>query len=137
MEGRLDEARATIIKNALMNDNFAVGSDGWLEEHHITRDEYDAFLEYPARLAAMYEWRQMNMDVGSVEVELTFVKHSGKVGSDDEQWSVFAPQADTAKVLMVAQTGPVTATLTPKQMPLPMGDEVGIFDKVTGEVLDG
>ena len=134
MPARLDESRTTIIANALTNDNFAVGSEAWLENHHITKDEWNAFLEYPTRLARMYEWREANMDAGTVEVPLTFTSHSGKVGSEEEKWTVFAPQVDTTKIMRVAETGEVVATLTPKQMPLPIDDAV-MVNPETGEVV--
>lgn len=137
MEGRLTEDRATIISNALKTDGTFVGSPEWLQSHYIEPWEWEAYLEYPVRLAQMYEWQEMNKDVGSVDVALTFTKHSGKVGSNEETWSVFAPQSDTAKILMVAETGEVTATLTPKQMPLPIDDGMVILDANTGEVVSG
>jgi hypothetical protein len=134
MPARLDESRTTIIANAIVNDNFAVGSPAWLENHHIEKDEWDAFLDYPTRLARMYEWREANMDVGSVEVSLTFATHSGKVGSDEEKWTCFAPQADTARILRVAESGKVVAQLFPEQMPLPL-EGVGMVDLETGELV--
>ena len=137
MPARLGEERATIIINAIRGDNFQIGSEPWLEEHHITADEFDTFLEYGLRLAQMYEWQEVNKEIGSVDVALTFTKHSGKVGSSEETWSVFAPQTDTAKILRVAETGEVTATLTPKQMPLPLDDGMVMVDANTGEVVGG
>lgn len=137
MEGRLGEDRAQIISNAIQNDNFAVGSDGWLDSHHVTKDEYEAFLEYAVRLAKMYDWREVNSEVGSVEVGLTFTSHSGKVGSEEEKWTVFAPQTDTARIMRVAETGRVTAVLTPEQMPLLLDEGMGVFDMETGEVIRG
>lgn len=130
----LTEDRAQIIANAVRNDGTFCGSKEWLGDHHIGKDEWDAFLEYPIRLAQMYEWREANLTVGSCEVELTFTKHAGKVGSDDEQWTVFAPQVDTSKILRVAETGTVVAQLFPKQMPMD-GENVALVNVSTGEVL--
>lgn len=134
MPARLGEDRANIIMNAVLTDGTFCGTPEWLESHHITREEFETFLEYPARLARMYEWRESNMAVGSVEAELTFTKHSGKVGQDEESWTVFAPTGDTQKILRVAETGKVIAQLTPQQMPLDL-DGVVMVDERTGEVV--
>ncbi len=115
MKGRLDESRANIIREAIRND---AGSDDWLEYHYVTRDELEMFLDYAVTLSKMYEWRESNAELGSVEVSLTFTKHSGRVGSGEEQWTVFAPQTDTTKIIRVAETGRVIAQLTPEQMPI-------------------
>lgn len=130
----LTEDRAIIIANAIRNDGTFAGSPEWLSDHRVTKDEWEAFLDYPVRLAQMYEWREANLTVGSCEVELTFTKHAGKVGSDDEQWTVFAPQVDTSKILRVAETGTVVAQLFPKQMPM-TGENMALVNTETGEVL--
>lgn len=137
MPARLGEERAQLIINAIHNDPTFFLSDGWCSEHNVTKEECETFLDYGLRLAQMYEWQEMNKEVGSVDVALTFTKHSGKVGSSEETWSVFAPQTDTAKILRVAETGEVTATLTPKQMPLPLDDGMVMVDANTGEVVGG
>ena len=134
MPARLGEDRAQLIVNAIHSDPSLFGTARWCDEHHIGMDEVETFLEYGLRLAQMYDWRDSNMDVGSVEVELTFTTHSGKVGSDEEKWACFAPQHDTSKILRVAETGKVIATLTPQQMPLDI-DGVVMVSEITGEVL--
>lgn len=134
METRLNEGKANIIRNAIINDGTFCGTPEWCESHHVERGEFLTLLEYGVRLAAMYDWKDVNTEVGSVDVELTFVKHSGKVGQDEETWTVFAPQSDTSKILLVAEGGAINATLTPKQMPLPL-EGMGVFDRATGEVL--
>ena len=136
MPARLGEDRAQIILNAVHNDPTFFLSDSWCDEHNVTKEEVETFLEYGLLLARMYEWRELNMDVGSVEVLLTFTTHSGKVGSDEEKWTCFAPQADTARILRVAESGKVIAQLSPEQMPLPL-DGVGMVDLETGEVFSG
>ena len=135
MSDKLTEDRAQIIYNAVMNDPSFFLQDGWLLEHHVTRDECETFLQYAVDLARMYEWREANRTVGAVEVPLEFTKHSGKVGSDDEQWTVFAPQVDTTKILRVAESGKVIATLEPEQMPLPLDGDLAVVDMSTGELL--
>lgn len=137
MQGRLGEDRAQIILNAIHNDPTFFLSDGWCEDHNVTKDECETFLEYGLRLAKMYDWRAVNSEVGSVEVGLTFTSHSGKVGSEEEKWTVFAPQTDTTRIMRVAETGRVTAVLTPEQMPLPLDEGMGVFDMETGEVIRG
>ena len=137
MPARLGEERAQLIINAIHNDPNFFLSDGWCEEHRVTKEECELFLEYGLRLAQMYEWQESNREVGSVEVGLTFTTHSGKVGSNEEKWACFAPQSDTAKILRVAETGEVTATLTPKQMPLPLDEGMVMVDASTGEVVGG
>ena len=134
--GRLGEDRANIIRNAILTDGTFCGTPEWLESHHVDREEFEAFLDYAVRLSQMYDWRDANRDVGSVEVALTFTKHSGKVGSSQETWQVFAPTADTMRILRVAESGEVDATLTPRQMPLDL-DGVALVDVETGEVVGG
>lgn len=123
-----------IIANAIRNDGTFVGTEPWLDEHHVTRDEYDAFMEYPARLARMYDWKERNLGVGGVGVQLTFVKHTGKVGSGEETWTVHAPVSDTTKILTVAEHGVVDAQLFPTQLPLDFDGCVTV-DVATGEVV--
>jgi len=131
---RLSEDRARIIANAIESDGFAVGSVPWLEEHHVEADEFASFLEYPVRLAQMYDWKERNLGVGGVGVQLTFVKHTGKVGSGEETWTVHAPVSDTTKILMVAEHGVVDAQLFPTQLPLDIDGCVTV-DVATGEVV--
>lgn len=50
---------------------------------------------------------------------------------------MFIPQSDTNKVLAVAESGDVTARLTPRQMPLPFKEGVKVVNEFTGEVLNG
>lgn len=134
MPARLTEDRANIIANAIRNDGTFCGTPEWLESHFVTRDEFESFLEYAVRLSTMYDWRESNMTVGSVEARLTFTKHSGKVGSDEEQWTVFAPQSDTTRILRVAETGPVVAQLYPEQMPLDLDGTFAVVNTETGEL---
>ena len=133
METRLGEDRANIIRNAICNDNFAVGSNEWLMEHHVERDEFEAFLNYATRLAAMYDWQENNMDVGSVEVEIRFASSSSKVSDLETKWTAFIDKTMSQKVDMIAQDGPVRAVLTPKQMVIPMSDDLATVDTFTGE----
>lgn len=134
MEYRLDEGRANIIRNAMRSDNFAIGSETWCDEHHVEKDEYEAFLDYAVEYAKMIDFKAENADVGSVDVELTFTAHNGKVGDVDEKWTCFAPQADTSRILRVAEHGKVIATLLPEQMAIRFG-ETKYVDRETGEVL--
>lgn len=132
---RLTEDRATLIANALRNNGMFAGTREWLDEHHFTQDEWNAFLDYPAELARMYEFRESNLTAGAVEVTLTFTTHKGKVGEVTEQWACFAPQSDTSKILRVAECGEVIAQLFPKQLPLDVG--MALVDTATGEVVGG
>ena len=134
MPARLGEDRAQLIVNAIHNDPTFFMSAGWCSDHNVTKEECELFLEYGLRLAQMYDWREANREVGSAEVELTFTTHSGKVGSDEEKWTCFAPQADTSRILRVAETGAVTAVLTPRQMPLDL-DGVAVVNVETGEIV--
>lgn len=135
MEYRLDESRANIIRNAICNDGTFCGTPEWLDNHNVTRDEFLAFLDYAVRLAKQLDFEEENRDVGAVDVLMTFTKHSGKVGDVEESWTVFIPQQFTRDILTVAQHGKVVATLVPEQMALPIGDNIGMFDTVTGEVI--
>lgn len=132
METRLDEGRANIIRNSILNDHMMVGSPEWLEEHHITRDEFEAFLMAAVEYAKQLDFKRENMGVGSVEVDITFTSHSGKVGSTDSKWTAFIPQNQTNRVLSVAEHGMVRATLVPSQMAI---DLDGTYvDTETGEL---
>ena len=135
MESILTEDRATIIANAIRNDNFQIGSEPWLTEHHITLDEYHAFLDAPAEYARMAEFKRMNPDVGAVEVEMSLTTHSGKVGSPDEKWTVMVPQKFTNAILRVAEHGPVMATLVPMQLSFAIDGEYASVDTLTGELV--
>lgn len=135
MESILTEDRATIIANAIRNDNFQIGSEPWLTEHHITLDEYHAFLDTPAEYARMAEFKRLNPDVGEVEVEMLFTTHSGKVGSPDEKWAVMIQQKFTNAVLRVAEHGPVIAALMPKQLSFAVDGDYASVDTLTGELV--
>ena len=65
MPARLTEDRAMIIHNAIMGDPSFFMSDGWLMEHHVTKEECITYVEYGLRLAQMYDWRDSNLTVGS------------------------------------------------------------------------
>ncbi|MBR3160159.1 MAG: hypothetical protein IKF14_13830 [Atopobiaceae bacterium] len=134
MEQRLGESRANTIRNAIVNDRFAVGSTEWCEEHYIGGDEFMAFLQYAVDYAKMLDFKAENADAGSVDVELTFTAHNGKVGDVDEKWTCFAPQSYTNSILRVAEHGKVIATLVPEQMAIHLG-ETKYVDHETGEVL--
>lgn len=70
LEGKLDEARANIIRNAILTDGTVCGSQMWLENHHIGREEFETFLEYGYLLAAMYTRQAENDDrIGALTVE--------------------------------------------------------------------
>ena len=131
---RLTSDRAIIIHNAIINDGSFVGSEPWLEEHHITRDELDAFLEYGVRLSRMYEWRDENMDVPPmVETKVIFRKYSGDDKNGIVKWVVETTVDALPRILPITGTA-VTAMLYPEQMPLPIDDMVEV-DVATGEVM--
>ena len=141
METRLTEARANIIANAIRNDGTFCGSPDWLDSHHITVDEFDAFLAIPAQYLRAQDYRSLHPEVGSVEVPMTFTTHSGKVGQSDEKWTVMIPQKYTNQVLMVAEHGDVSATLVPEVMMVQAGQlsldiEGAMVDPSTGEVFE-
>ena len=135
METRLGEDRANIIYNAVHNDPSFFMSDAWCIEHNVTRDECEVFLKYALDMARNVDWKAANLTIGAESVMLTFTKHSGKVGQDEEQWTVFAPTSDTQRILRVAETGQVEAQLFPKQMPIDFGDEFAVVSTETGELL--
>ena len=82
----------------------------------------------------MLDFKAENADAGSVDVELTFTAHNGKVGDVDEKWTCFAPQSYTNSILRVAEHGKVIATLVPEQTAIHLG-ETKYVDHETGEVL--
>lgn len=135
MEGILTEDRANLIRNAIVNDGTFVGSPEWLDVHNFTRDEFLTFLSIPAEYAQMAEFKQLNPDVGEVEVEMLLTTHSGKVGSPDEKWAVMIPQKYTNAVLRVAEHGSVIATLVPKQLSFALDDDYATVDTLTGELV--
>ena len=138
MEEKLTEDRAILIANAIRNDGTFCGSPSWLEDHNIGFDEFDAFLESAAELARAREFRTANPNVGAVEAEMVFTTHNGKVGTDDEKWTVYIPHKYTNKVLSVAEHGKVTAVLMPSELAIEtQGAQMQLpFDAVTGEILE-
>lgn len=133
MEQRLDESHANIIRNAIRSDNFSVGSEPWCEEHNVTPEQFEAFLEFAVECARMRDFKVENADVGAVDVEMAFTTHSGKVGSTEEKWAVFIPQHYTTEILRVAEHGKVIATIAPERIALPVGTV--LMDDETGELL--
>jgi len=125
MEGRLDAQRAEFIAQVCKTNSWF---DVPLEEKGIGRDEWESFLRYAVEAAQLKDNREAASYDGSVDVEITFVSHRGKVGQDEEKWDVMIPHRHTDKVLAVAGGGKVIATITPEQLTIPI-------DADTGEIL--
>ena len=135
METRLGEDRANIIRNAIKQDNLAVGNQEWCDDHHVTRDEFLAFLDYAVEMAKNLDWRESNLEVGSAEVEMQFVSHTGKVGDTDEKWTVRIPNEYTRDVLVVAgSTDRVIAHIFPNQLTMDLDGEQVDMNSFTGEI---
>ncbi len=137
MEGKLTEDAAYAIADAIRNDGTFCGTDEWLGAHGIGRDEFETFLAVPAEYARVAAYRASHVGVGEVEVEMTFTTHKGKVGSEDESWTVFIPHRHTNRVLSVAEGGKVVGRLMPSEMVMTQPDQMELpIDPVTGEVYE-
>ena len=135
MEGRLGEDRANIIRQAIRTDGFSVGSQEWLDSHYVSRDEFETFLMYAVEMAKNLDWRESNLEVGSAEVEMQFVSHTGKVGDTDEKWTVRIPNEYTRDVLMVAgSTDRVIAHIFPNQLTMDLDGKQVDMSSFTGEI---
>lgn len=132
MEGRLDSQRSEFIAQVCRNNSWF---DAPLEERGIGRDEWERFLDYAVEAATIRDNKERSMVDGSVEVEMTFMSHSGKVGQEDEKWNVNIPHKHTDKVLAVGGMGKVIATLIPAELTTPIDGQMSFdFDEETGEV---
>lgn len=127
MEGRIGADRVDFIANVCRTNSWF---NAPLEEKGITADEWEAFVSFAEEYARISESRASGVYPGSVEVEMVFSTHSGKVGQDDEKWNVLIPHRYTDKVLRVAESGTVIGTLASAQVTVPMS-----FDPSTGEVV--
>lgn len=135
MADKLTEDRAIIIANAIRNDGTFCGTREWLESHHITADEFAAFLDYPAMLSRMWAYRETHPDdVASVRFEGTACKKLG-VTRDKTTFSIDIDRSsvntDTLAMFLEQE---VLVQLVNKSLPTETGDQMSIdFD--TGEVL--
>lgn len=135
METRLGEGKANIIRNAIKSDGFSVGSREWLESHYISADEFESFLDYGVLMARNLDWRDSNLDVGSAEVEMQFISHTGKVGDNYEKWTVHVPNEYTKDILVVAgSTDRVLAHVFPNQLVMDLDGDMAMVDAFTGEL---
>ena len=135
MEGKLDESRANIIREAIKNDGTFCGTEEWLESHYISRDEFEAFLEYPVLLAKVYEYRGMNKDTPAmVETKATF--KPGALKRDSVVLKVEMPPSKVAQVQTLIDE-PVYLMIYPEQLPLPLDEGYVVLDERTGEVING
>ena len=135
MSERLDEARANIVRNAILGDSYSPGSASWCEDHHVTRDEFESLLEYGVRLATMYDYRDANGGMPAlVETKATF--KPGALKRDLVVLKVEMPPSKVAQVQTLIDE-PVHLMIYPEQMPLPLDDGMVVVDGTTGEVVNG
>ncbi len=133
MESRLDESRAIIISNAIRNDNFSVGSDPWLEEHHIDKDEFEAFLDYAVQMARSQDaMAGRHGEQGVVETEMTFGNYSGKPSDDFVKFNAAVPVTSLTRMLTIAGEK-CHVYVYPAQMTIGFDDQMS-FDTFTGEI---
>lgn len=135
MESRLDEGRANIIANAIRNDNFSVGSAPWLEEHHVERSEFEAFLNYAVDMARSRDAMEARHDEqGVVETEMTFGNYSGKPSDDFVKFNATVPVTSLTRMLTIAGER-CHVYIYPAQMPLGFDlDGQMSLDTLTGEI---
>ncbi len=135
MESRLDEGRANIIKNAILNDGTFCGSKEWLESHYITRAEFEAFLGYAVQMAYEYDTREKQHDkAGVVETEMSIGNFSGKPGSGTVKFNVEVPVKSLREMINLSGDR-CLAYLYPSQMPLDLDGAMSEVDALTGEVM--
>lgn len=137
METRITEDRARIIANAIDTDGTFCGTPEWLDAHHINRDEFAAFLEAGVKYATMMDEQDRGIPIGAVYADFNFLNHSGKVGQDDEKWTLNASRQFTDKILSVAEHGTVRAMLFPAEFSqLPNEQTSFDWDDETGEIIE-
>ena len=131
---RLSTARTNIIANAIRNDGMFCGTDEWLESHNVTRDEFLTFLEYPTRLAGMYEWRENHADVPPM-VECDALVTKASATKKGVTLTVDVTPSALPKVQPLIDE-PVVVQMYPMQAPLPSGDEEYVMVDADGEIVD-
>lgn len=131
---RLTTDRANIIRNAILNDGAFVGSEPWLEEHHVDGDEFIAFLDYAVRLSGMYEWRMQNADMPPM-IECDAVVNKAVANKKGVNLTV-GVQPSSLAAFQTYMDEPVVLQVYPEQMPLDIdGVDLVPVDVETGEVM--
>lgn len=68
MRETINEARANIIRNAILSDGDCCGSREWLDDHNVSRDELVAFLDAAVEYARAVDYREGRSDLPSTVV---------------------------------------------------------------------
>ena len=82
------------IKSVTMSDNASVSQKKTISGYS-GRAVKPIALRHILEMAKNLDWRESNLEVGSAEVEMQFVSHTGKVGDTDEKWTVRIPNEYT------------------------------------------
>lgn len=113
---------AQIIRN---KSGVFIGTPDWCESNGVTRDEFEAFLDYAVRYAGQLDWLDSHEQLPpQLTTKATIDKFSG-----DHQKTTFqmhlspSHRADVSTIQRFAGEL-LIVQLYPEQMPLPIAEEV-------------